>query len=106
MAEEKRIKAVIQLRRALKKDWEELNPVLRIGEPGFEIDTGRLKIGDANTPWKNLPYIGGSSTFDYDVLINKPSIEGVELIGDKAINELGVDTLSVQEIEKILYLGG
>lgn len=30
---------------------------MRQGEPGFETDTGKLKIGDGLTPWNALPYI-------------------------------------------------
>lgn len=45
----------------------------------------------------------GGGTTNYEELINKPSIEGHELIGDKSFKQLGMDTLSVQEIEKILY---
>ena len=43
-------------------------------------------------------------TSDYNQLYNKPSIEGHVLEGDKTFPELGMDTLTVQEIEKILYL--
>lgn len=43
-------------------------------------------------------------TGDYNDLINKPQIESVTLIGNKTFKQLGIDTLSVQEIEKILYL--
>lgn len=43
-------------------------------------------------------------TNNYDLLRNKPQIEGVTLEGDKSFKQLGMDTLSVQEIEKILYL--
>ena len=43
---------------------------------------------------------------DYNELINKPQIESVELVGNKTMKQLGVDTLSVQDIEKILYLEG
>ena len=45
-----------------------------------------------------------SGTSDYNLLSNKPSIEGVELQGDKTFPQLGMNTLSIQEIEKILYL--
>jgi hypothetical protein len=31
--------------------------VLSLGEPGFEKDTGKIKIGDGNTPWALLPYV-------------------------------------------------
>lgn len=41
---------------------------------------------------------------DYNKIANHPSIEGNELVGDKTFRQLGLDTLSVQDIEKILYL--
>jgi len=31
---------------------------LAAGEPGYESDTGKLKIGDGTTPWNNLAYYG------------------------------------------------
>lgn len=40
---------------------------------------------------------------DYEALKNKPSIEGHVLEGDSTIQQIGVGTLTVQEIEKILY---
>lgn len=43
-------------------------------------------------------------TTNYNRLSNKPSIEGVTLQGDKTFPQLGLGTLSVQEIERILYL--
>lgn len=55
----------IQLRRDIKVNWETVNPVLRVGEPGFEIDTNILKIGDGGTAWNDLPGIvagGGGAT--------------------------------------------
>lgn len=41
---------------------------------------------------------------DYNKLENMPQIESVTLKGNKTFKQLGLDTLSVQEIEKILYL--
>jgi hypothetical protein len=32
------------------------NPVLYAGEPGWETDTGRFKIGDGTTAWNSLAY--------------------------------------------------
>lgn len=52
----------------------------------------------------NLKIGKGSCNTDYPPLTNKPSIEGHVLLGDKTFPQLGLDTLSVQEIEKILYL--
>lgn len=39
-----------------KAEWESRNPKLRNGEPGFEEDTGKLKIGDGVKRWNELPY--------------------------------------------------
>lgn len=50
----------IQLRKDSSANWGSVNPVLLRGEPGFETDTGKLKIGDGNTAWNALAYIGGS----------------------------------------------
>ncbi|MCT9624251.1 hypothetical protein HWD94_03820 [Pseudarthrobacter equi] len=46
----------IQLRRGPAAQWAEVNPVLGIGEPGIETDTGRQKFGDGVTRWNDRPY--------------------------------------------------
>lgn len=47
-----------ELRRDLAIDWAGDNPILLEGEPGWEIDTNRLKFGDGFTAWNSLPYFG------------------------------------------------
>lgn len=49
----------IQVRRDTAANWTSNNPTLAIGEPGFETDTGKLKIGDGSTAWTGLSYIQG-----------------------------------------------
>lgn len=44
------------LRRGLASVWAAKNPVLADGEPGFEKDTGKLKIGDGVSRWTELKY--------------------------------------------------
>lgn len=51
---------LVQIRRGTKSQWISSNPILANGEMGFEIDTGRLKIGDGSYNWNNLNYIGTS----------------------------------------------
>ena len=46
--------------------------------------------------------LSANGTNDYNDLANKPSIEGVELIGDKTLEELGVEALTPQEIDAII----
>ena len=59
------VKAVIQLRRATEREWIELNPILRVGEPALSTDAYKLKIGDGQRHWKQIPYLtssGGGGT--------------------------------------------
>lgn len=48
----------IQLRRGTAAEWASVNPVLASGEPGVEVDTSKLKVGDGSTAWADLPYVG------------------------------------------------
>jgi hypothetical protein len=47
----------IQLRRDAGFVWSAANPILGQGEPGVEIDTMRMKIGNGLTHWNDLPYV-------------------------------------------------
>lgn len=52
----------IQLRRDTSVNWTQNNPIPSSGEPCYETDTGKLKIGNGNTPYNSLPYIGNNSS--------------------------------------------
>lgn len=52
----------IQLRRDLAANWTSINPVLHAGEPGFELDTNKLKIGDGVNAWNALAYQAGGGS--------------------------------------------
>ena len=56
------LKTTFKIRRGQSQVWADINPILADGEPGYELDTHRLKIGDGEKSWNELPYIGGSST--------------------------------------------
>ena len=51
------IKTTFQLRRGNAEVWAKNNPILAAGEPGFELDTGKLKIGNGNDTYNDLSYI-------------------------------------------------
>lgn len=53
--------AKIKFRRDTAANWAQANPVLAQGEPGFEHDTGLLKIGDGASTWLELDYSSGSA---------------------------------------------
>ena len=52
------IKTTFKIKRAQSATWTKVNPILSHGEPGCELDTHQLKIGDGVTDWINLPYVG------------------------------------------------
>ena len=53
MIENKRI----QIRRDVKVNWEQENPILLQGEVGFDMTNKNLKIGDGIKPWNELEYL-------------------------------------------------
>lgn len=82
-----------------------------IEKQGKEVIFPGIKIGDGISYLIDLPFLDDSEigTNDYEKIINHPSINGREVIGNKT----GIDynlqnkmsALTVQEIEKILYVG-
>lgn len=61
MVTKKIYKTIFKLRRATEAEWEEKNPILALGEPGFAYDVYGLKIGNGETPWNQLEYLGINS---------------------------------------------
>lgn len=51
------ILTTFQFKRGTAQRWIEVNPILKQGEPGFEYDTGKLKIGDGIKHWLELDYV-------------------------------------------------
>lgn len=52
---------LIQLRRDTAANWASVNPILAVGEQGFETDTGKFKIGTGSTAWNSLLYATDAS---------------------------------------------
>ena len=84
----------IKFRRDTSTNWTSVNPIPAQGEPCYETDTGKLKIGNGSDNYTTLPYVsdggGSSGTTDYTQLENKPQINSVELTGNKTLNDLGI----------------
>lgn len=55
-------KTTFQFKRGLSENWTAKNPILSAGEPGFESDTYKLKIGDGSTAWNDLEYFDGDGS--------------------------------------------
>lgn len=57
----------IQYRRGTAAQWTSANPTLALGEPGYETDTGKFKVGTGSTAWNSLNY--GSNVDDDQLVI-------------------------------------
>lgn len=58
----------IQVRRDTAQTWTAVNPILAIGEIGYETDTNKLKVGTGLTAWQYLPYITGDGGISGDYI--------------------------------------
>ena len=123
------IKTTFQVKRGTAARWEELNPILNPGEPGFEMDTFKLKIGNGSTSWKELPYVNDVDISKYitiediingDVILpvateavrgavlsstakNEISVDPTD--GSMEVNSLSIDRLDTEGINVILNGG-
>lgn len=50
---------LIKLRRDTAANWAAEDPVLQLGEPGYDTTNNELRIGDGTSPWSELTPIAG-----------------------------------------------
>lgn len=84
----------IQIRRDTTQNWYELNPILADGELGIEqLDDKKvkLKIGNGVDRYADLEYF--ADTVSYTDVINKPSVNGIELVGELSLMDLGIQPI-------------
>ena len=56
---------MIQIKRGTTNQWEKANPQLAPGQPGFDLDLRKLKIGNTEgANWKDLEYVIGDLDMD------------------------------------------
>lgn len=67
-----------------------------------EIDTD-VSAGAATLETELTPGVVETVTRDYEKLTNKPSIEGVTLIKDKTFKQLGLEPMTPQEIDTMIF---
>lgn len=73
-----------------------------------EIDTGTVyKYNESGKKWIEQPAIGGSGgniSLDYTALTNKPQISGIELTGNKTLDDLGIQKKVLILQKKLIQL--
>ena len=71
----------LQIRHDISANWKKYNPVLAIGEMGIETDNAnegnRIKIGDGNRKWLELPFMDEKSVHKFadEIIYGKKSFE-------------------------------
>ena len=96
----------IQLKRGKASTWKSLDPVLAYGEPGFEGDTGRLKIGDGVSKWSELNYFGESDYYIAQTHYGFPSIGRADTlyqaVEENALYQWNEETLSYVYLKELV----
>lgn len=93
------IKTTFQLKRGKAATWQRLNPVLAIGEPGYETDTGALKIGNGQDAWLDLPYLSTGEAGEILASLQKDVIDIQKQLGEVDENAVPI-TDRLSQIEK------
>ncbi|CAM30013.1 phage hyaluronoglucosaminidase [Streptococcus pyogenes] len=101
----------VQFKRMTASEWARSDVILLESEIGFETDTGFARAGDGHNRFSDLGYI---SPLDYNLLTNKPDIDGLatkvetaQKLQQKADKEtVYTKAESKQELDKKLNLKG
>lgn len=48
------VNTTIKIRKGSDSEWNQANPILDLGEPGFDTTNNILKIGNGSSTWENL----------------------------------------------------
>lgn len=67
----------IKLRRDTAANFTSKNPVLGVGEPAYETDTKKLKIGDGTTAYTQLEYFSAGGSTDISATLPLKIVDGV-----------------------------
>lgn len=55
------------------------------------------KVGDTTSD--RYEWTKPSNAIDYESIENKPSINGIQLVGDRSLAELGIDTITAEYVQ-------
>jgi hypothetical protein len=96
-----------QFRRGTAAQWTSANPTLAAGEPGYETDTGKFKVGDGSTAWNSLSYQGAgtvtSITAGTGLSGGTISSSGTIAIDSTVVTTTGTQTLTNKTATGLIY---
>lgn len=89
---------LIRLKRDTALNWTTNNPVLALGEPGLELDTFKMKVGNGVANWVSLPYYQTSVSNENPYTLpvaTTTTLGGIKLGSGLDIDSNGVVTVTV-----------
>ena len=95
----------IKLRRDTSAAFASSNPVLGVGEPAYETDTKKLKIGDGTTAYTQLEYFsagGGGSVTDAYTKAETDELLDKKQNNLKTISPLNISNISSESVKNFL----
>jgi hypothetical protein len=78
-----------KLRKGTTAQWLAANPVLFAGEPGYETDTGKMKIGTGIHQWTELEYFLDQAQIQ--LIIDEINATGIPGPAGKSAYQVAVD---------------
>jgi major tropism determinant Mtd-like protein len=91
----------IQLRRGTAAAWTAANPTLSSAELGVETDTDKVKVGDGQTHWTSLAYLGDGSVDLTKQAVIATGVKATDLDG-AASSALTAEVSRAQAAEALL----
>lgn len=70
---------MIKFKRGKTSNWRKKQPVLADGQPGYDKDKHKIKIGDGSKTWSMLPYASGLSR---EEILNREDLAKIRFIAD------------------------
>lgn len=93
------VKTTFKLRRSLLSTWQEKNPILEKGEPGWALDEKILKIGDGEKTWNELPEIKDTKIIE-EQLKTLPGFISANGKGNEIFNSYDTNSVTINDITK------
>lgn len=89
-------KKPLQLKRGTARAFAKVNPILLEGQPAFETDSNRLKIGNGKSRYLDLPYIGeGDGKSAYEIWLDEGHKGSVEDFLNSLVGPAGKSTYEI-----------
>ena len=104
MAETKILKVVFQFRRATTEEWSRNeDEIPYAGEPCYDLNLGTLRIGDGNTPYRDLKVIGNASISDDGLALIIGDLQSDIDELQELVGEISVENQIAEAIANISY---